>query len=65
MLGAIPHLPHTSSWSGDYVSTEYIFMARYLVKHVDNFIFSLLPFFLFNHSYIHLFIYSYHLSLHP
>jgi hypothetical protein len=29
--------PHTSSWSGAYLSTVYSFMAWYLVKHRDKF----------------------------
>jgi len=40
MCGAIPQLPHTSSGCGAYLSTGYVFLAWYLVKHRDMFTFS-------------------------
>jgi hypothetical protein len=35
MCGALPPLPNMFSWCGAYLSTEYIFMKIYLVKHWD------------------------------
>jgi len=37
MHGALPLLPHMSSWCGSYLSKGYVFMAWYLVKNRDNF----------------------------
>jgi len=39
MRGPIPPFSHTSSRCSAYLSTEYIFIAWYLVKHRDNFTF--------------------------
>jgi hypothetical protein len=39
--GAIPPFPHVSSWRGAHFSTGYVFVAWYLVKHRDNFAFTL------------------------
>jgi hypothetical protein len=33
MCGAIPPLPHASSWHGFYLSKGYVFMMWYEVKH--------------------------------
>jgi hypothetical protein len=38
--GAIPTLPHTSSWRGAQLSKGYDFMLWFLVKHTDNFTFT-------------------------
>jgi hypothetical protein len=40
MRGVIIPLPNTSSWRGALLRTSYVFMAWYLVKHRDNFIFT-------------------------
>jgi len=37
MRGAISPFHNTSSWHGAWLSTGYVFMAWYLVKHRDNF----------------------------
>jgi hypothetical protein len=42
MCGTIPPLPHMSAWHGAWLSTGYIFMVWYLLKHRDNFAFTLL-----------------------
>jgi len=41
MCGALPSLPHTSSWRGAYLSTGYVFRAWYLVKHMETLTFTL------------------------
>jgi uncharacterized membrane protein len=41
MRGAITPLPHASSWHGSWLSTGYVFIVWYLVKHRDNFTFTL------------------------
>jgi len=38
------HSPTTSLWCGVQLSTGYIFMASYFIKHKDNFTYSVLPF---------------------
>jgi hypothetical protein len=38
MRGAVLPLPNTSSYRGAYLSTEYVFLAWYLFKHMDDFI---------------------------
>jgi len=42
LCGAIPPLPDTSSWCGALLSIVYIFMVWYIVKHRNNFNFSIL-----------------------
>jgi hypothetical protein len=37
LRGAIPPLPSTSSWRNVLLSTEYVFMTWYLVKHTYRF----------------------------
>jgi len=41
MHGAIPPLFHMSSWCGAWSSVGYFFMEWYIVKHRDNFSFTL------------------------
>jgi hypothetical protein len=45
MCGAIHPLPHTS-WHGAKISTEYVFIAWYLVKHSDFIIYHIIHIFI-------------------